>query len=51
MRVALEQGKKLVACVASGTSRASKFVLVAKPWEGLVKSRVEFPPAQIRRVF
>ena len=44
-----------VACVAGGISRASAFVLVAKPWQsakpwqrgkavrGLVKSRVEFP--------
>ena len=45
----------LLACVAGGISRASAFVLVAKTCGeavgGLVKSRVEFPPAQIRGVF
>ena len=46
----------LVACVAGGISCASAFVLVAvnasgEAVRGLVKSRVEFPPAQISGVF
>ena len=49
----------LIARVAGGISRASAFVLAAREAVngsgeavgGLVKSRVEFPPAQIRRVF
>ena len=44
-----------LACVAGGISRVRAFVLVAKPCgetvRGLVKSPVEFPPAQIRGVF
>ena len=47
-----------LACVAGGISCASAFVLVAKPYNvsgkalrGLVKSRVEFLPAQIRGFF
>ena len=46
-----------LACVAGGISRASAFCFGCKDVNGsgeavggLVKSRVEFPPAQIRRV-
>ena len=40
-----------VACVAGGISRVRAFVGSGEVVKGLVKSPVEFPPAQIRGVF